>query len=412
MSDRMEIQEELNVWLDEHFSPELTLREWRERLADGHWAAVEWPSEYLGRDYSPEQAVVVARVLANRKVIGGGGGRRLAAEAVVVHGTHAQKQKYLRPSLTGEHHWCQLFSEPGNGSDLAGATTMAVRDGDHWLINGEKCWTTGAQSATHGMLLARTDWEVPKHQGLSYFLLDMNQPGVEVRPLRQMNGYASFYEVVLADAIVDHADLVGGEGNGWAVTGTSLSFERSRFVDERVDIKGCVGRLYDEFRREARAAAEPTRWYPQRAGRSDLALPCAVATGSISDPIVRQEVARLICLQRGADLSAARAAASKQTGKNNPGGSIGKLAASDIARQCAHVQTLIHGEEAMLKGEESPLEGVIAEILLSVPAMSIAGGTDEIQKNILAERILEMPKEARADEGPFRDVARNPGKNG
>jgi len=426
----MTISVELNAWLDQNWSPDRSLIEWRDLLVDGGWAAPGWPRAYFGRDFSPEQSALVEAEFARRGIVGAAqsGPRRLAAETILAHGSEDQKQRYLRPILTGQHAWCQLFSEPGSGSDLAGSTTRAeLQSGragqqedragqqkDRYIINGQKVWTTSAHHADFGILLARTDWDVPKHQGLSYFLFDMRQSGVEVRPLRQMNGHASFNEVFMTDASVDPRDLIGGEGNGWRVAATTLSIERQGFSQSRPDggLKGLSslqGRVYDEYRAELLIALEPYTWYPQRAGRADLALPRARQTGAINDPHIRQELAKLLSMKQGADLAAASAAALSRAGSNtvSPQGSIGKLAASVIARQAAHVHTLVAGTDAMLSGAASAEAGVIAEILLSVPAISIAGGTDEIQKNIIAERVLEMPKEPRSDTGPFRAIARN-----
>ena len=416
MRDFAEIRFELNAWLDQHWSPDLSLVQWRDCLVDGGWAAPVWPSEFFGRDFSAEEGAVVAQEFARRGVVGAAqsGPRRLAAETILAHGSEDQKRRYLRPILTGEHAWCQLFSEPGSGSDLAGSTTRAdLRDG-RWVINGQKVWTTSAHHADFGILLARTDWDVPKHQGLSYFLFNLRQPWVEVIPLRQMNCHASFNEVFMTDASVDPSDLLEGECHGWRIAATTLSIERQGFSQTRPDggLKGLSelrGRVYDEYRAELKIAQEPYTWYPQRAGRVDLALPRARQTGAITDPAIRQELARLLSMKMGADLAASSAAAQSRAGSNrvSPQGSIGKLAASVIARQAAHVHTLIAGTDAMFSGTESAEGGVIAEVLLSVPAISIAGGTDEIQKNIIAERVLDMPKEPRSDTGPFRNIARN-----
>ncbi|MDB9867683.1 acyl-CoA dehydrogenase family protein [Pseudomonadales bacterium] len=416
MDDLMTINVELNAWLDQNWSPDHSLVEWRDLLVDGGWAAPGWPRAYFGRDFSPEQSALVEAEFARRGIVGAAqsGPRRLAAETILAHGSEDQKQRYLRPILTGQDAWCQLFSEPGSGSDLAGSSTRAELHGDRYVINGQKVWTTSAHHADFGILLARTDWDVPKHQGLSYFLFNMRQSGVEVRPLRQMNAHASFNEVFMTDASVDSRDLIGGEGNGWRVAATTLSIERQGFSRSRPDggLKGLSslqGRVYDEYRAELLIALEPYTWYPQRAGRTDLALPRARQTGAINDPHIRQELAKLLSMQLGADLAAASATALSRAGSNtvSPQGSIGKLAASVIARQAAHVHTLVAGTDAMLSGAASAEAGVIAEILLSVPAISIAGGTDEIQKNIIAERVLEMPKEPRSDTGPFRAIARN-----
>ena len=409
-----EIRKEVSDWLDANWSADRSLIEWRNILLEGGWAAPDWPEDCFGRGYDAEQAAVVSEVFAEKGAVGAAqvGPRRLAAETILVHGSDDQKKRYLPPILTGEHAWCQLFSEPGSGSDLAGASTKAELLDGKWLINGQKVWNTSAHHADFGILVARTDWDLPKHQGLSYFLINMRQPGVEARPLKQMNGHASFNEVFMTDAIVLAEDLMGGEGNGWAIATTTLSIERQGFARGRtptVSREPKEGLIYQELSAELDAANEPYIWYPQREGRVDLVLPRARATGAIKDPAVRQEIARLMCLSSGARLAAASAAAQRKSGSNEviPAGSIGKLGASIIARQAAHVHTMISGSEAMLSGSESAEEGMIAETLISVPAISIAGGTDEIQRNIISERVLGMPKEQRSDTGPFRDIKRN-----
>ena len=407
------IKSEVGAWLDEHWDPHRSLRAWRELLVEGGWAAPGWPDEYFGRGYSSAEVAAVAQAFADRGAVGaaevGPGG--LAAHTILAHGNDAQKRKYLRPILTCEHNWCQLFSEPGSGSDLAGLATRAERDRDQWIINGQKVWNTSAHHADYGLLVARTDWDVPKHQGLSYFLINMRQPGVEARPLRQMNGHASFNEVFLTDAQVSPEGLLGTEGEGWAIAGTTLSRERQGFGRDRGGgaVKDLPGPIYEEYRAELAKALEPYKWYPQRAGRVDLVLPRAKERGALADPRVRQELAKLIAMREAADLVAASAAQKRRLGERrvSPEGSVGKLAASVIARQAAHVHTLISGADAMLSGPDSELDGIVAEILVSVPAISIAGGTDEIQKNIIAERVLGLPKEPRFDKGPFRDIPRN-----
>ncbi len=408
-----EIKAEVGQWLDENWSPDFSLAEWRERLLEDGWAAPNWPKEFFGRGYTEAETAAVNEVFREKNAVGAAqiGPRVLAAETILSHGNAEQKRRFLRPILTGEHAWCQLFSEPGSGSDLAGLTTKAEFIDDQWIINGQKVWTTSAHHADYGILVARSNWDVPKHQGLSFFLLAMRQPGVEVRPLKQMNGHASFNEVFMTDAVVPAEDMLDAEGNGWAVASTTLTVERRGFGRDRsanmfADLRG---RAYEEFRAEVRIANEPYTWYPQRAGRVDLALPRARATGAIADPGVRQELAKLISLKAGADLTAASAAVKRRAGSNKiiPEGSIGKLTASVIARQAAHVHTLISGTNAMLSGPDSDENGIIAEILVSTPATSIAGGTDEIQRNIIAERVLNMPKEPRFDTGPFRNIPRN-----
>ena len=408
-----EIRKAVSEFIDAEFDPGLSLIEWRTRLLDGGWAAPLWPADWFGRGFSQEQASVVGEVFRERGVVPAAsiGPRGLAAETILAHGSEDQKRRYLRPILTGEHAWCQLFSEPGSGSDLAGLSTKAERDGDGWRINGQKVWNTSAHHADFGILLARTNFDVPKHQGISYFLIDMRQPGVEVRPLKQMNGHASFNEVFMTDAHVPVHDLIGGEGNGWAVAATTLSYERQGFR-RRHDQTGKVGGeglVYKEYEQEILIANEPYTWYPQREGRPDLVLKRASETGAINDPVIRQEIARLHSLVKANEFSRVRAADEQRAGSQQviPAGSIGKLAASVIARQAAHVHTLISGADAMLAGPDSAESGMIAETLVSVPAISIAGGTDEIQKNIISERVLGMPKDIRSDTGPFRDIKRN-----
>jgi alkylation response protein AidB-like acyl-CoA dehydrogenase len=289
-------------------------------------------------------------------------------------------------------------------------TRAELKDG-RWVVNGQKVWTTSAHHADWGLLLARTDPGAVKHQGLSYFVIAMRQPGVEVRPLKQMNGHASFNQVFFTDAVVEADHLVGEVGAGWAVATTTLMHER-RGADGLAGWGRAAprqGRIYDEERAETEKVMEPYKWYPQRAGRVDLIIERAKQTGRIADPVTRQEIAKLLILSKTAEWTARRARAAQAQGRApGPEGSLGKLVASHVARAAAHVHTLISGAEAMLAGADGPMEGLIAEILVSVPAGSIAGGTDEIQRNIISERVLGMPKEPRSDDDrPFRDVPKN-----
>jgi alkylation response protein AidB-like acyl-CoA dehydrogenase len=337
--------------------------------------------------------------------------RTLAAATILAHGSDLQKQRFLRRSLTGEDAWCQLFSEPGSGSDAAGAVTRADFNGTHWVINGQKLWTSGAQKADWGLLLARTNWDRTKHAGLSYFILNMRQPGVVVQPLQQMNGHATFNQVFITDALIEPELLVGTEGGGWAVTTTTLMHERRGADALRTWAQGydLPGRVYEEERAEIAVALAPYKWYPNRAGRVDLIIERARETGRLADPVVRQEIARLMILSRAAEWTARRARSAQAQGRpQGPEGSLGKLVASHVARAAARVHTQISGADALLSGADGPLNGTIAEILVSVPATSIAGGTDEIQRNIIAERVLGMPKEPSVDtDKPYRDVPRN-----
>lgn len=406
------IKQQARDWIESNWNPEQSLLAWRTKLLESGWGVPSWPKDFFGLGLTPAKTIEVDEVFSELGAIGAAnsGVRMLAAATLLEHASDSQKQRYLPGIVTGAESWCQLFSEPGSGSDLAGATTKAERDGDEWVINGQKVWTTSAHHADFGLLLARTNWDKPKHQGLTFFVLDMRQPGVEVRQLKQMNGHASFNEVFFTDARIPHENMIGAEENGWPVAITTLAHERRSF-DRNRDGGGLLrrsGPIYDEYRKEIEIANEPYRWYPQRAGRVDLVVERARETGAIKDPVIRQEIAKLLMLNNSAQWTAARARAAQIAGKpQGPEGSLGKLAASNVARLASRVHTMITGSSAMLTGESSPMNGVIAEILVSVPAVSIAGGTDEIQKNIIAERVLNMPKETRFDTGPFKDVPRN-----
>ncbi|MBL0897980.1 MAG: acyl-CoA dehydrogenase family protein [Reyranella sp.] len=407
------VRAEVRAWLEANWNPELGLVEWRNKLADSGWGVPTWPKQWYGRDLPQGLQAAVDEEFARVGAIGvaKAGIRTLAAATILAHGTDLHKEKFLRRILTGEDTWCQLFSEPGSGSDVAGAVTRAEMRGNKWVVNGQKVWTTSAHHAHWGLLLARTDWDQVKHKGLSYFILDMHQPGVKVQPLKQMNGHASFNQVFLTDAIVEPEFLVANVGDGWAVTTTTLMHERRGADGLRTWAMGSdrKGRAYDEERAEIATTMEPYKWYPQRAGRVDLILQRAKETGKLADPVVRQEIAKLLTMSKAAEWTARRARAAAQQGKpQGPEGSLGKLVSSHVARAAARVHTQLSGADALLSGADSPMGGTIAEILVSVPATSIAGGTDEIQRNIIAERVLKMPKEPSVDTNkPFRDVPRN-----
>src|SRR5579871_4372817 len=417
MTDQIEptedsVRSDVRAWLKDNWDPSLGLVEWRLKLCDSGWGAPHWPKEWYGRDLPVKFNAVVDEEFARIGAVGvaKAGIRTLAAATILAHGTDLHKQKFLKRILTGEDTWCQLFSEPGSGSDMAGAVTRADKRGNKWVVNGQKVWTTSAHKAHWGLLLARADWDKVKHKGLAYFVLDMKQPGVQVHPLKQMNGHASFNQVFFTDAEVEPEMMICDVGDGWTVATTTLMHERRGADGLRswASASQKPGRIYEEERAEIATTMEPYKWYPQRAGRVDLVIERAKETGANRDPNVRQEIARLMTLARSAEWTARRARAAQRQGKpQGPEGSLGKLAASHIARAAARVHTMITGTAAMLTGTDSPRGGTIAEILVSVPAVSIAGGTDEIQRNIIAERVLDLPKEPRFDTGPFRNVRRN-----
>jgi alkylation response protein AidB-like acyl-CoA dehydrogenase len=416
MANDDEIRAEVRAWLEEHWDEDRDLLEWRNMLADSGWGCPSWPVEWYGRGLRPGQNVVVSEEFARIGAVGvaGGAAMSLAAPTLLEHGSDDVKRRFLRPALTGEHRWCQLFSEPGNGSDLAGLTTRAVRDGDEWIVNGQKVWTTGALKAHYAMLVARTNIDVPKHKGITYFVIDMRQPGVEVRPLVQMNRYSSFNEVFLTDARVPVANMVGGEGDGWRVALATLAHERglpsARPMAASTPGKG---RCREAAAAEAADYNATYIWYPQRAGRADLAVPHLRGSDSAADPVARDRVAGLHALDHAAKWTARRAQAARLAGKPpGPEGSIGKLVGSEIARRSAAVHGQLAGAYGMLSGKDTPLDGLVGEILVSVPGQSIAGGTDEIQHNILGERSLGLPKDVSVDADiPFREVRTNPFRN-
>ena len=407
------VKAELRAWLEENWDPNLGLFEWRDRLAESGWGVPHWPKEWYGRDLPVAMNSVVEATLKEfgTPLTAKKGAAILAGATMIAHGTDLHREKFLKRSLTGEDTWCQLFSEPGSGSDLAGATTRAEFKGNRWVVNGQKVWTTSAHLADYGILLARTDWDVPKHKGLSYFILNMRQPGVEVVPLKQMNGHASFNQVFFTDAEIEPEFMVGELGDGWKIATTTLMHERrgADSMKRNVQVTDRPERIYREEAEEIATALAPYTWYPQRAGRVDLVFERARETGKNTNSAVRQEIAKLMIMAKSAEWTAQRARTAQDMGREpGPEGSIGKLVNSEIARAANNVHTMISGADAMLSGEDSPRVGLIAEILVSTPANSIAGGTDEIQKNIISERVLKMPKEIRVDaDKPFRDVPRN-----
>ena len=406
-----EVADEVRTWLEENWDPNRGLIEWRNLLADTGWGTPSWPVEWHGRGLAPSMERIVAEQFSDVGAVGVAAGvsMYLVAPTLLAHGSDDVKRRFLRPILTGEHKWCQLFSEPGSGSDLAGLTTRADRDGDEWIVSGQKVWNSGAHKAAYGILMARTDWDVPKHRGISYFACPMDQDGIEVRPLAQMNGHASFNEVFFNEARVPHENLVGAQGEGWRVGTTTLMHERSAVGTRRPRFDPDGGPLVEDARVESAEYFSTYSWYPQRAGRSNLVRPEAERTGANTDPLTRQHITELEMIRQGSNWTNRRARDARVAGKEpGPEGSLAKLSMSIVARKCHVTHSAIQGADAMLTGPETAAEGMVAEVLVSTPAMSIAGGTDEIQKNIIGERVLGLPKEPDDSKAAaFRDVKRN-----
>jgi len=406
-----EVRAAVRRWLAGAWDPDLSLVEWRRRLVAVRWAVPSWPPDRHGRGLPPWSEAVVAEELERAGAPGlpPGAGTSLAAPTLLAHAGDELQARLLERILTGEDRWCQLFSEPGTGSDLAGLSTTATLDGDEWTAHGQKLWSTSAHHADLGLLLARTDWEAPKHRGITCFALPMRQAGVEARPVRQMNGHSSFNEVFLAGARIPSTHVIGDPGQGWRVAMTTLAHERGfATMRPRHGDRGAPrGRALEEAEREAAEHERTYEWYPQRAGRVDLVLARAGAAGG--DAATRDAVARLVALQRSQQWTAQRARAARRDGRA-PGaeGSIGKLGASLVARAAAGAHSRLAGGAAMLAPPDAAGDdAVVAEVLVSVPAQSIAGGTDEIQRTILGEQVLGLPREPAVDRDvPFRTVRR------
>ena len=398
-SDRDHLIERVREWLRENWDQNSSLLEWRERLVDSGWAVPSWPTEWFGLGLPAWADSVVAEEIKRIGAVGTpvGSGMSLAAPTLIEHASLELKRELLRATLTGATTWCQLFSEPGAGSDLAGLSASAVLDGDEWVVNGQKVWNTSAHHADYGMLLVRTNTTVPKHEGITYMVLPMHQQGVEVRPIRQMNRHSSFNEVFMTDARVPARFVVGTVNDGWRVARATLAHERSFATLRRPRFDSPDGRrglALDEAELEAEKHFRTYVWYPQRAGRADLVIERAREMGRDRDPVVRDRIADLISFVKVNEWTAQRARAARALGRPpGPEGSLGKLAASEVARRCHRLHSIIAGAQGMLVDGPREHDATIAEVLVSTPAQSIAGGTDEIQRSIIGEKILGLPRE-------------------
>ncbi|HEY1515137.1 MAG TPA: acyl-CoA dehydrogenase family protein [Solirubrobacteraceae bacterium] len=342
--------------------------DWQRQLHDAGWAGVSWPKEYGGRGATlVEQAifneeVVRARTPSVANVLG----LAMGGPTVIAHGTEEQRKRYLPPILSGDEIWCQGFSEPGAGSDLASLKTRATRHGDEWVVTGQKVWTTFAHHAKWCMLVARTDPDAPKHKGLSYFLMDMEQDAVQVRPLRQITGESEFNELFIEEARIPNANMIGGEGEGWGVAITTLMHERATLAfGLQVSVQIAMRELIE--------TAHETR------GENGQ-----VAT---EDPVVRQHLAQLLIEAEVLRLNAYRGlSAIMRSGVPGPEGSLGKWHWSEVNQSLTEVAMEIAGPRAMLASDEWTYR------FLRSRANSIEGGTTEILKNIVAERVLGLPR--------------------
>lgn len=424
--------EQLQEWLVENWDPDLTVGNWWERLGLAGWAAPMLPTRAYGRGLARNDGVRVEQAIAAFGALGapGGLGLLLAAPTIAAWGTPAQIETFVKPIVTGQHAWCQLFSEPGAGSDLAGLQTQATRDGDEWLVTGQKVWTSGAQVADMGMLLARTNPDAPKHQGITYFALEMHQDAtIDVRPLRELTGHALFNEVFLTDARVADDARIGELDQGWAVANATLAFERAALGaggGQGAVSAATPGSVAGDLAR--RAADFVGSAAPDQSAMALRGSPTTVLAGlartydRLDDATVRQDIMRLHSLAEIGRYSTLRAKAAERSGTAPiPGmGNLAKLSTSTMARLGREVALRILGaagtlhaytpEAAVLldRATGRPFNRAVTEMALVSPGPSIYGGTDQVQRNIVAERVLGLPKEpGPARTTPFRDLPRN-----
>lgn len=376
----MTVRAEVRQWLAENWEPGMDRATWAQRVFDAGWAAPSWEPQWGGRGLTDTESRSVAAEFADVGARGTGIDRSdLLACTIHDLGNDEQKQRLIPPSVRGETRWCLLYSEPGAGSDLAGLRTRAERDGDEWIVNGQKVWTSFATKADYGLLIARTDWDVPKHKGISFFIFPMRQPGVEIRPIHQITGESEFNEVFITDARVPHANLIGEPGDGWSVLQLALAYER---------------RLMGDVARTARSSGE------FEASKNNI-IDMARAAGKLSDSYVRQEIARVEEYAAVNRWNTRRAKATSDRVEAATLLSLGKIAMSRILHETAKVQTRIIGPESMLTGPDNPAGDAVTFRTLNAYFTSIGGGTDQIQRNIVGERVLGLPKEPE----PFKDTA-------
>jgi alkylation response protein AidB-like acyl-CoA dehydrogenase len=357
-------------------------KRWQATKFDAGWAVLTWPKEFGGQGLGRLENVIFNQEEAKYRVPPNiyGIGHGMLGPTIMAHGTAQQKERFIKEMARGQVVWCQLFSEPAAGSDLAGLRTTATRDGNDWIINGQKIWSTGAHFSDWGMIVTRHDPNVPKHDGLTYFILDMHAPGVEVRPIKQINGGSGFNEVFFTNVRVPDSQRLGGVGEGWKVAITTL-------MNERVSIGAGqgAGRVKDLFRlaRNVKRSGKP----------------------AIQDSAVRQKLADFFVQSKGLQYTGYRTLSAISRGATpGPEGSIGKAVGAPLSQQMAAFGAELQGAAGALLDPSAPdaswMEGYLAS-----PGIRIAGGTDEVLRNIIAERVLGLPAEWRADKGiAFRDV--------
>jgi acyl-CoA dehydrogenase len=357
---------------------------WQAKKTDAGWACLRWPKEYGGQDATPIESVIFGQEEGRYDLPPSiyGIGHGMLGPTIMAHGTDEQKERFLPNMVKGEEVWCQLFSEPDAGSDLAGLKTSAVRDGDDWIINGQKIWTTGAQYCKWGMLVARSDTNAAKHAGLTYFIVDMEDPGIEIRPIKQMNGQSGFNEVFFSDVRIPDSNRLGAEGDGWRVAITTLMNERSSIGGSM----GGGGGIKDLIKQAESVEIN---------GRP-----------AIEDGGVRRKIADFAVRRSGLKYTGQRGLSALSQGQTpGPEASIGKLVAAVMGQEMGAFGMELQGAAGILSGDDNPGDVTFQNTYMAMPGLRLAGGTDEILRNIISERVLGMPGEPRIDKGkPFKDI--------
>lgn len=362
---------------------------WMRTIGSSGYGAPLWPKEFGGLSGEPWMQMVVREELGRYRlptfgvnILGVG----LAGPTIIAHGTQEQKDRYLRKILTGEEIWCQLFSEPGAGSDLASLSTRAVRSGDEWIVNGQKVWTSIAQIARFGLLLARTDPDVPKHAGLTYFILDMHAPGVDIRPLRQMTGSAEFNEVYLTDVRIADDQRVGDIGDGWRCARTTLANERDTIAGLQLDMTSVLG------------GARKDPWEAFLEGIPDR-----------TDARTRQRLAQIYTESRAKELTVARANSARMRGDQpGPEGSVNKIFNAEFNQRRSRLAMNVAGAGGIAWDADDHEAASRAQAFLRSCANTIEGGTSEVLRSAVAERVLGLPREPDVDHGvAWKDIKRS-----
>ena len=389
------LRSEVRDWLSGHWSAGKDRRQFTEEAVDAGWARPSWPRDLFGRDLPEELIPVIAEEFAAAGApVPDVTASAIAATAIKDFAESPElRGPVLRKLLTGEYRTCLLYSEPGAGSDLAALQTRADRDGEEWVVNGQKVWTSGAREATHGLLAARTNWDVPKRRGITYFLLPMRQDGVEIRPIKQMTGHASFNEVFFTNARVPDSLRISALEDGWRVLQTALAVER-------MSMGGGLRRPTPApAPREDNAEAEGEAAVPMR-GAANL-VTIAKQTGRNGDPGVRQDIARMHALRRVGAWNAERADGDSDMSI----ATVLKLAMSTVLHGSARIHAQLLGQEAMLVAGGSDAGDQANQEAMWSFLHSIGGGSDQIQRNLIAERVLGLPHDTNVDQNiPFREA--------